>query len=244
MANLSTEHSSSTTAPTADSGMEFFQAPKDIHPATFNLVARFATALAEKLAAAELKYGYSDGWARPDWMDQCRQHLVEHISKGDPRDVAAYCAFLWYHGERTAALPDQQPAAKQDADWHSVIERALAKAVKADPSDAPFGLDPQQATIWHQASASAYQHALEMIPAKAAAPAPGVSEMHTAPPAPHGDAQDAERYRWLRDWSNGSLSVRRLDVLSSESKQLTWMTGNQLDLAIDAAIAAQAGEVR
>ena len=24
--------------------------------------------------------------------------------KGDPRDVAAYCAFLWHHGQSTAAL--------------------------------------------------------------------------------------------------------------------------------------------
>jgi hypothetical protein len=80
--------------------------PADLHQDTAALVARFAVALGEKLHAAEVKYGYSDGWARPDWMDECRAHLIEHVHKGDPRDVAAYCAFLWHHGERTA-LEDQ-----------------------------------------------------------------------------------------------------------------------------------------
>jgi hypothetical protein len=73
----------------------------ELHPLTVNLVVRFARALAAKLAAAEKKYGYSDGWRSPDWMDECRQKLMEHIEKGDPRDVAAYCAFLWHHGEST-----------------------------------------------------------------------------------------------------------------------------------------------
>lgn len=71
--------------------------------ATVNLVVRFARALSAKLAAAEAKYGYSDGWMSPDWMDECRAKLLEHIAKGDPRDVAAYCAFLWHHGESTVS---------------------------------------------------------------------------------------------------------------------------------------------
>lgn len=74
-----------------------------MHPSTESLVRRFSWALADKLAAAEKKYGYSDGWASHDWMDECRAHLMEHIAKGDPRDVAAYCAFLWHHGESTSA---------------------------------------------------------------------------------------------------------------------------------------------
>lgn len=79
------------------------QAAPALHPKTADLVQRFSAALAEKLAVAEKKYGYSDGWASPDWMDECRQHLNAHIAKGDPRDVAAYCAFLWHHGASTAA---------------------------------------------------------------------------------------------------------------------------------------------
>lgn len=78
--------------------------PDSLHPETKSLVRRFASALAEKLAAAEKKYGYSDGWQDDDWMHTCRQKLAEHLEKGDPRDVAAYCAFLWHHGESTAPV--------------------------------------------------------------------------------------------------------------------------------------------
>lgn len=80
-----------------------------LHPATVDLVRRFSRALAEKLAGAEKKYGYSDGWTSSDWMDECRAKLIEHVAKGDPRDVAAYCAFLWHHGEKTE-LPPQKTA--------------------------------------------------------------------------------------------------------------------------------------
>ena len=43
---------------------------KDLHPETILLVRRFAYALAEKLLAAQVKYGYSDGWKQSDWMDE------------------------------------------------------------------------------------------------------------------------------------------------------------------------------
>jgi hypothetical protein len=78
------------------------QTQEPLHPRTADLVDRFAAALKGKLAAAEKKYGYTDGWADSGWMDECRASLIEHAHKGDPRDVAAYCAFLWHHGERTA----------------------------------------------------------------------------------------------------------------------------------------------
>jgi len=84
---------------------EFEHPPPELHPNSAALVKAFATALARKLAEAEQKYGYSDGWASPDWMDECRRQLRLHVDKGDPRDVAAYCAFLWYHGERTSGPP-------------------------------------------------------------------------------------------------------------------------------------------
>jgi hypothetical protein len=81
-----------------------------LHPATADLVRRFTNALASKLSMAEQKYGYSDGWRSGDWMDECREELLAHVAKGDPRDVAAYCAFLWHHGERTAAPQPQAPS--------------------------------------------------------------------------------------------------------------------------------------
>ena len=86
-------------------GLSYFAAPAQLHPKTLDLVTRFAGSLAAKLSAAEQKYGYSDGWAESDWLDECRAKLLEHVAKGDPRDVAAYCAFLWHHGARTAAAP-------------------------------------------------------------------------------------------------------------------------------------------
>lgn len=78
-----------------------------LHPSTMALVNDFATALAEKLHKAELKYGYSNAWTNNGWMTECLAEFHRHIAKGDPRDVAAYCAFMWYHGWKTEAA---QPA--------------------------------------------------------------------------------------------------------------------------------------
>lgn len=72
--------------------------PEGLNPETTDLVLRFASALADKLYKAEQKYGRSTDWMKDDWYDDCLQSLLEHIEKGDPRDVAAYCAFMWYHG--------------------------------------------------------------------------------------------------------------------------------------------------
>ncbi|SXN77313.1 Protein of uncharacterised function (DUF551) [Klebsiella pneumoniae] len=74
-----------------------------LHPSTMALVNDFATALAEKLHKAELKYGYSNAWTNNGWMTECLAEFHRHIAKGDPRDVAAYCAFMWYHGWKTEA---------------------------------------------------------------------------------------------------------------------------------------------
>ncbi|EDN4942837.1 DUF550 domain-containing protein [Salmonella enterica subsp. enterica serovar Norwich] len=75
--------------------------PAELHPDTQNLVADFCTALAEKLYGAQLKYGYDADWKQDGWATQCLSHFHQHIAKGDPRDVAAYCAFMWYHGWKT-----------------------------------------------------------------------------------------------------------------------------------------------
>lgn len=58
----------------------------------------FAKALKEKLAIARDK-GRS-GWS----SDECTQEhlsalLREHVEKGDPRDVANFCMFLWMRQE-------------------------------------------------------------------------------------------------------------------------------------------------
>lgn len=73
----------------------------ELNPDTQKLVADFAQALAEKLYKAQLKYGYSANWKNGDWQAGCLKHFHQHIGKGDPRDVAAYCAFMWFHGWST-----------------------------------------------------------------------------------------------------------------------------------------------
>lgn len=75
--------------------------PLGLHPDTQKLVADFCTALAEKLYKAQLKYGYDTDWKQDGWTSQCQAHFHQHIAKGDPRDVAAYCAFMWWHGWNT-----------------------------------------------------------------------------------------------------------------------------------------------
>lgn len=89
--------------------------PAELHPDTQNLVANFCTALAEKLYGAQLKYGYDADWKQDGWHTQCLGHFHQHIAKGDPRDVAAYCAFMWYHGWKTESVsvpvvPEECPA--------------------------------------------------------------------------------------------------------------------------------------
>lgn len=72
--------------------------PDGLHPDTAKLVCDFAEAVAAKLRRAEVKYGYLDAWKLDHWRDGCAAELLRHVHKGDPRDVAAYCAFAWFHG--------------------------------------------------------------------------------------------------------------------------------------------------
>lgn len=74
-----------------------------LHPETAALVDSFALELKRKLRRAEEKYGYDNGWKQDDWKEQCRADLMRHIEKGDPRDVAAYAAFMWFHGWSTGS---------------------------------------------------------------------------------------------------------------------------------------------
>lgn len=106
--------------------------PAGLHPDTQDLVTRFATALAVKLHAAELKHGYSDGWKEPDWMDECRQKLLDHLAKGDPRDVAAYCAFLWHHCQSTSPVHSE--------DVRQMVEPVTVTAVAVTRFDEEEGL--------------------------------------------------------------------------------------------------------
>lgn len=63
--------------------------------------------------------------------------------------------------QRQPATPETRLA--YCAQGAQIIEAALAKALKADPADAPMPLTGEDAALWHRAQASAYQHALEMM---------------------------------------------------------------------------------
>ncbi|WP_438853223.1 hypothetical protein [Brevundimonas nasdae] len=77
---------------------------------TDDLVDRFAAALKDKLRTAEAKYGRNNDWLETDWRDELIAHLQHHITKGDPRDVAAYCAFAWHHGWSLSGGPSPDSA--------------------------------------------------------------------------------------------------------------------------------------
>lgn len=73
----------------------------ELHPKTSKLIDDFSVALKDKLARAQEKYGRQDEWSNPDLIEDLALDLCDHMEKGDPRDVAAYCAFLWFHNAST-----------------------------------------------------------------------------------------------------------------------------------------------
>ncbi|HAF2377966.1 TPA: hypothetical protein G8O01_001211 [Salmonella enterica] len=99
--------------------------PAELHPDTQNLVADFCTALAEKLYKAQLKYGYDADWKQDGWHTQCLAHFHQHIAKGDPRDVAAYCAFMWYHGWKTESV--SAPVVPEEITDESTEQRLMGR---------------------------------------------------------------------------------------------------------------------
>lgn len=73
------------------------EAPVALLSITEDLVDRFAAAMKTKLLVAQLIYGYADGWVDPTWHAHCLEQFRHHIAKGDPVDVANYCAFMYHH---------------------------------------------------------------------------------------------------------------------------------------------------
>jgi|SRR5688572_733582 len=79
-----------------------------LDPLTEHLVDQFAIVLKEKLRAAEKKHGFTIEWARNTntWpLPECQEELMKHFLKGDPVDVAIFCAFLWHHHLPTVGNP-------------------------------------------------------------------------------------------------------------------------------------------
>lgn len=68
-------------------------------------VDRFAVAMKEKLARARRKG--RGGWKECDPRD-LRLMLRDHVEKGDPRDVANFCMFLWNLGHGIAQKEEER----------------------------------------------------------------------------------------------------------------------------------------
>lgn len=91
--------------------------------ATDGLIDGFAAALKSKLNKAAEKYGYNDDWMRPEWREDLVRHLIAHVEKGDPRDVAAYCAFAWHHG--WSVKPEAPKVEQEPVRWEAYVTTAL-----------------------------------------------------------------------------------------------------------------------
>jgi hypothetical protein len=76
--------------------------PEGLNPDTRELVKVFAEAMAAKLYKSQGKYGHTNKWKNDHWLYECSQALLEHLVKGDPVDVANYCAFMYHHGWSTS----------------------------------------------------------------------------------------------------------------------------------------------
>jgi hypothetical protein len=71
------------------------------------LVADFAGAVLQKARQAQAKriaLGKSGTWQDNDWQENLISELQAHVAKGDPRDVAIYSMFAWYHGWHTGKV--------------------------------------------------------------------------------------------------------------------------------------------
>lgn len=79
--------------------------PRDLHVETKRLIQAFAVAVADKARDAEIKHGFGDDWLFSLTETGCRIDLLGHLAKGDPRDVAMYCAFMWARGWETKGRP-------------------------------------------------------------------------------------------------------------------------------------------
>lgn len=76
---------------------------QDAHPDDL-AVDRFAAAMKEKLAAARAKG--RGGWDDKEDLECHLSNLLRaHVEKGDPRDVANFCCFLWNRGESIQPAP-------------------------------------------------------------------------------------------------------------------------------------------
>ncbi|AVS67888.1 hypothetical protein C8245_21425 [Paracidovorax avenae] len=111
-------------------------------------VDRFAAAMKSKLAAARAKG--RGGWETAECtQDRLSRMLREHVEKGDPRDVANFCVFLWNRGESIVGPTRRQVSRAEVVEWlddlsYEVTDKELdalfhGAAAQADAGAVPEG---------------------------------------------------------------------------------------------------------
>jgi len=211
-------------------------------------VDRFAVAMKAKLAKSRAKG--RGGWEQCDPADLSRM-LREHVEKGDPRDVANFCMFLWalggewcgycWCGARPAAQHHSEPIAWVHEEDSTRVISASQKAIALRDGGA-------SASSVRPYSIAAFEHAAPQPSAKALTDALHYLRMGMenlalnngvhmvdfrnaerallAAEQPSEDKRDAERYREFcgSGWPICFLGETYTDKAS-------------LDMGIDAAIA-------
>jgi len=72
-----------------------------LHPDSEKLLKVCFEELRLKMIKNQGKYGWSNEWLTCDWEDECREEMIKHLKKGDPRDVAIYALFMMFRGWST-----------------------------------------------------------------------------------------------------------------------------------------------
>ena len=94
-----------SVAPLEEDSKASIVIPDGLHPDSVDLIIEFAETLASKMKDNQEKYGYGNEWKTQDWEDDCRKDMIEHIEKGDPRDVGIYCAIMNHRRWLTTIKP-------------------------------------------------------------------------------------------------------------------------------------------
>ncbi|MGE9312868.1 hypothetical protein ACLOAU_14565 [Niabella sp. CJ426] len=92
-----------------------------LHPDSSNLLKHCFEELRLKMIKNQEKYGYGNEWLTEEWEQECRDNMMEHIQKGDPRDVAIYALFMMYRGWSTKSEPNTGEQCFTNDDMHDFV---------------------------------------------------------------------------------------------------------------------------
>lgn len=95
----------------------------ELHPDSEQLLKVCFEELRLKMIKSQKKYGWSNEWLTQDWEDECREQMIEHLQKGDPRDVAVYAMFMIYRGWTTNKKSLVNERKDNVGSWVSVEDR-------------------------------------------------------------------------------------------------------------------------